>query len=62
MVNFTLQRLVTGMIRAYGASAYQEALKCAQRFAEIDDREGEEIWKEIAGEITRNFPSSAPSH
>jgi hypothetical protein len=56
MSNFTLQRLVTGMIRAFGDRAHEEALKCAGRFAEINDTEGEEIWKEIADEITRYFP------
>lgn len=61
MSNFALQRLVTGMIRAFGDSAHEEALRCAERFAEIHDTEGEEIWKEIAQEITRFRPSARPS-
>lgn len=61
MGNFTLQRLVTGMIRAFGASAHQEAMRCAERFAQIDDTEGEEIWKEVAQEITRYFPAAPPA-
>ena len=53
MHNPAMQRIINGMIRAFGDAAYDEALRCAARFAEIEDSEGEEIWRQIAGEIER---------
>lgn len=53
MYNPAMQRITNGMIRAFGDAAYEEALRCAARFAEVDDDEGEEIWRQIAGEIER---------
>jgi hypothetical protein len=53
MHNPAMQRIINGMMRAFGDAAHDEALRCAARFAEIDDNEGEEIWRQIAGEIER---------
>jgi hypothetical protein len=53
MYNPAMQRIINGMIRAFGDAAQEEALRCAARFAEIDDSEGEEIWRGIAEEIER---------
>jgi hypothetical protein len=64
--NPAMQRIINGMIRAFGAAAHEEAMRCAARFAEIEDSEGVEIWHGIASEIERRAPprphtgSSAP--
>ena len=57
MYNSAMQRIINGMIRAFGESAREEALRCAARFAEIEDTEGVEIWHGIADEIERRVPS-----
>jgi len=53
MHNLAMQRIISGMIRSFGDGAHQEALRCAASFAQIDDTEGEVIWRQIAGEIER---------
>jgi hypothetical protein len=61
MHNQAIQRLISGMIRAFGDGAREEALRCAARFAEIDDTRGEDIWRQIAGEIERRGQQQAGS-
>ena len=62
MHNQAMQRIISGLIRSFGDAAYEEALRCAARFAEIDDTKGEEIWRQIAGEIERrHLPGPSPS-
>lgn len=61
MHNQAMQRIISGMIRSFGDGAHEEALRCAARFAEIDDTRGEDIWRQIAGEIERRCRQTGPN-